>query len=215
MPPANLSLRPNFEYTKVDGAQKKRARCLHCDEYSYTQNSTREKEHLETYKGLKALAQNTNIPAIKQQKLDNTIFVRILADRKAKIDEQLASCIFQTNKPLSLFDDNCWLRFFQDNFGYTPPSSSTISGPLLEKVYKSTKEEVKAELSSSAFLGLVMDESTNINQHRIINTSVVTNSNDAWYWKNKEAAEGKLGAKELTALAIKAREDITEHNLTR
>jgi hypothetical protein len=114
-----------------------------------------------------------------------------------------------------LFDDDCWLRFFQDNFGYTPPSSSTISGPLLEKVYKSTKEEVKAELSSLAFLGLVMDESTNINQHRIINTLVITNSNDAWYWKNKEAAEGKLGAKELTALAIEAGEDITEHDLTR
>jgi hypothetical protein len=79
----------------------------------------------------------------------------------------------------------------------------------------STKEEVKAELSSSAFLGLVMDESININQHRIINTSVITNSNDAWYWKNKEAAEGKLGAKELTALAIEAGEDMTEHDLTR
>jgi hypothetical protein len=52
---------------------------------------------------------------------------------------------------------------FKTTFGYTPPSSTTILGLLLDKFYKSAKIEVKAQLSSSPFLGLVIDEFTNIN----------------------------------------------------
>jgi hypothetical protein len=140
---------------------------------------------------------------------------RVSADRKSRIDEQLTSCLFQTGKPLSMFDDDCWIQFFQKNFGYTPPHSKTILGPLLDKVYESAKTEVKAELSSSPFLGLIMDESTNINQNRIINTSVVTNTGNSFYWKNTEAEEGKLGAKELAAHAIRTGEEITDGDLTR
>lgn len=58
-----------------------------------------------------------------------------------------------------------------------------------------------------------MDESTNINQNRIINTSVVTSTGETFYWKNIEAAEGKLGAKELTDHALKTAEDITDGNM--
>jgi hypothetical protein len=69
----------------------------------------------------------------------------------------------------------------QDNFGYTPPYLRTISETLLPKAYESAKAKVKAELSSSLFLGLIIDESTNINQSRIINTLVVTSSRDTFY----------------------------------
>jgi hypothetical protein len=112
-----------------------------------------------------------------------------------------------------MFDDECWIDFFQENFGYTPPHSRTISETLLNKVHTSAFADVKAELSSSPFLGLVMDESTNINQNRIINTSVVTSTGETFYWKNIEAAEGKLGAKELTDHALKTAEDITDGNM--
>jgi hypothetical protein len=206
----NTSLRPNFEYTKVDNAQKKRARCLHCDNYSYAQNSTREKEHLTTCLGLQASLKG---PALKQQKLDDVLATRISGNRKAQIDQQLASCLFQTGKPPSMFNDDCWIEFFQDNFGYTPPHSRTISETLLPKVYDFAKAELKAELSASPFLGLIMDESTNINQNRIINTSVVTSSGDTFYWKNTEAEAGKLGAKELTAYIIETGHEITDRNM--
>ena len=212
MPAVNSSLRINFEYTKLDNAQKKRAKCLHCNSYSYAQNATREKEHLLLCTGYQAFCKGT---ALKQQKLDNSMVIQVSNDRKTQIDEHLASCLFQTGKPLSMFDDDCWIQFFQKNFGYTPPHSKTISGTLLNKVYESAKIEVKAELSSSPFLGLVIDESTNINQNRIINTLVITNTGKSFYWKNIEAEEGKLGAKELTAHAIEAGAEITNGDLTK
>jgi hypothetical protein len=80
-----------------------------------------------------------------------------------------------------MFNDDCWIQFFQKNFGYTPPYSKTISRTLLNKVYESAKIEVKAKLSLSPFLKLVIDESTNINQNRIINTSVITNTSKSFY----------------------------------
>jgi hypothetical protein len=112
-----------------------------------------------------------------------------------------------------MFNDNCWIEFFQDNFGYTPPYSRTILEILLPKAYESAKAEVKAELSSSLFLGLIMDESTNINQSRIINTLIITSFRDTFYWKNTEAKTGKLGAKELAAQAIETGNDITNGSI--
>jgi hypothetical protein len=106
MPAINPSLRPNFEYTKLDNAQKKRAKCLHCDSYSNAQNATREKEYLTVCQGYQAFCKGTAL-ALKQQKLDDTMVIRLSADRSRRIDEQLATCLFQTGKPLSMFNNKC------------------------------------------------------------------------------------------------------------
>lgn len=84
MPAINPSLRPNFEYTKLDNAQKKRAKCLHCDSYSYAQNATREKEHLTVCQGYQAFCKGTAL-ALKQQKLDDTMVIRLSADRSRRL----------------------------------------------------------------------------------------------------------------------------------
>ena len=48
----------------------------------------------------------------------------------------------------------------------------------------------------------MIDESTNIASHRIINTSIVTNNSNCFYISNIEADLSKLGAKELAIGAV-------------
>ena len=64
-------------------------------------------------------------------------------------------------------------------------------------------------------LCIVIDESTDIANHRIINTSVVTDSGVSIYHSNKEAEEGKMGAEELAAYTVEEAKDITGGNLSK
>ena len=57
-------------------------------------------------------------------------------------------------------------------------------------------------------LCIVTDESTNIANYRIINTSIVIDSGVSIYHLNKEVEEGKIRAKELAAHTIKEAKDI-------
>jgi hypothetical protein len=57
-------------------------------------------------------------------------------------------------------------------------------------------------------LCIVIDESTNIANYRIINTSIVIDSRVSTYHLNKEAEEGKIEAKELAAYTVKEAKDI-------
>src|ERR1700722_3760008 len=151
----------------------------------------------------------------KQRRLDETMVIRISEERRERIDKELAQCLFQSGKPLSLFEHNCWKDFFKQNFGYTLPSRFKISRPLLDECYDSTKQDVSQELSSSSSLSLVIDESTNISKNRIINTSVVLPSSKSFYWSNIEANVGKMGAEELTDHIIKTAKDITNTQLSK
>jgi len=80
-----------------------------------------------------------------------------------------------------MFEEECWIKFFSKNFGYTPPSTKVLSNSLLDEVYTNVKEEVKSKLRSSPYLCLVIDESTNIATNRVINTSIVTHNAESFY----------------------------------
>jgi hypothetical protein len=64
-------------------------------------------------------------------------------------------------------------------------------------------------------LCIVIDESTNIANHRIINTSIVIDSRVSIYHLNKEVEEGKIGAKELTAHIVEEAKDIICRDLSK
>jgi hypothetical protein len=70
-------------------------------------------------------------------------------------------------------------------------------------------------LSSSSSLCITTDESTDIANHRIINTSAVTDSGVSIYYSNKEAEEGKLGAEELVAHTVEEAKEITSRDLSK
>lgn len=114
-----------------------------------------------------------------------------------------------------MFEEECWIKFFNKNFGYTPLSTKALSDSLLDEVYTNVKEEVKSKLRSSPYLCLVTDESTNIATNRVINTSVVTHNAESFYQSNIEAKEGTIGAKELVAYTIGQAKEITKGDLLR
>jgi hypothetical protein len=185
MPPQNLSLRKHFVYTDV-GAKSLKATCIHCDTYkNLAKNPTREQKHLDVdFPVLKAQreGEDLNLPAAKrQQTIDNSLIPRIPILQKAQIDKELASCLYQTARPFSIFEEECWIKFFNKNFGYIPPSTKVLSDSLLDKVYTDVKEEAKSKLHSSPYLCLVTDESTDISTNRVINTSVVIYNTESFY----------------------------------
>src|SRR5439155_4187207 len=64
---------------------------------------------------------------------------------------------------------------------YKLPSRHAIAGPLLDTVYMQVKTEVDSYLSSTRFLNVITDESTNINKNRISNISVHTDFGSLFY----------------------------------
>jgi hypothetical protein len=105
----------------------------------------------------------------------------VLADKKARIDKELATCLYKSGRPLSFFEDDYWKEFFKKNFGYTPPSSWALSNTLLDEAYDECKGQVKNQLCAAYSLSLIIDESTDIAYNRIINTSIVTNIGESYY----------------------------------
>jgi hypothetical protein len=220
MTPPLAYLAHHFEYSKPTDSRKiGKAKCLRCENYDKAINTTREEQHLQRCLGYKAYKETAGKeegnPNKRQRLLDESIPIRVTHERAARIDEQLAFCIYKSGKQFNLFEDDCWVKFFKDNFGYTPPSRKDLAGPLLIQAHKNMKEKVKLVLSSSSSLCVVTDESTNIANHRIINTSIVTESGVSIYHSNKEADEGKMGAKELAAHTVEEAKDITDGDLSK
>jgi Protein of unknown function (DUF 659) len=220
MTPPLAHLPHHFRYSEpTDGQKLGKAKCLHCENYNKAINSTREEQHLQRCLGYKAhreaVGKEEGNPNKRQRLLDESIPIRITHERAARIDEQLAFCIYKSGRQFNLFEDDCWVKFFKDNFGYTPPSRKDLAGPLLIQAHKNIEEKVKLVLSSSSSLCIVTDESTDIANHRIINTSIVTDSGVSIYHSNKEAEDGKMGAEELAAHTIEEAKDITSGDLSK
>ena len=131
MPLENTLLKHHFSYKDI-GAKCLRAICLHYDTYKdKAKSATREQDHynncpvlLREKEETGTLGQSLN-PAKWQRTLtlDSDFISMISADKKTRIDKELAACLYKSGRPLSLFDDDCWKDFFKKNFGYTPPSS--------------------------------------------------------------------------------------------
>jgi hypothetical protein len=210
----SLDVHENFIYIIDPNLKNERTKCKHCTEYNIAKSTSREAKHLEECLGYIVWMRGQDRPTKRQKTLNDTI-ARISSERKTQIDKDLAMCIFTTGKPLSLFNDDCWIQFFKNHFGYTLPSQSTISGPLLDLSYETTKNQLVSLLSASPSFGLVIDESTNISLNRIINTSIITSSGESFYWSNMEAVVGKIGAKELAEHTIQVTKEITHGDISK
>jgi ferredoxin-fold anticodon binding domain-containing protein len=62
-------------------------------------------------------------------------------------------------------------------------------------------------------LNLVIDESTNISNNRIINTSTITNNGNCFYILNIKVELSKLKAEELVDKAVDIAKKITKEDL--
>jgi hypothetical protein len=122
--------------------------------------------------------------------------------------------MYKTRRPFTAFEDDAGTDFFAE-FGYKPPSLTMLSTTLLDQAYTKIETTVELQLSASYTLNVVTDESTNISNNRIINTSVVTNNSNCFYISNIKAEPRKLGAKELVDTVIKIVKRITHKDLSK
>jgi hypothetical protein len=86
---------------------------------------------------------------------------------------------------------------------------------LLDDCYTKIEAAVEVQLSTSNILNLVTDESTNISNNRIINTSVIIYNSSSFYISNIEAEPGKLGAEEVVDYTITQAKKFTKGDLSK
>ena len=92
---------------------------------------------------------------------------------------------------------------------YKTLSLSKLSTTLLDQAYTKIKIAVTLQLCASYSLNLVINESTNISRHRIINTFAITNNSNCFYILNIKLETSKLKAKELAKQAVFIAKKIT------
>lgn len=217
MPPGRLpnsAIHKYFTYKPPENGKKLSvAVCRLCGGHNQAQNTSREEKHL--------LEQCTKYHEIQQStasklqtKLPQHHTKSISSEQKHRIDQKLAFAIFKTGRPFTLFEDSAWLDFFSE-FGYSPPSATTLSQRLLEEAFTKVEEQVNYQLRSSPFLNLITDESTDISGNRIINTSITTTTGDSFYISNLEAKAARLGAEELAEHTITIAKQVTNGNLSK
>jgi hypothetical protein len=117
-------------------------------------------------------------------------------------------------KPFSLFESEKWIDAFAE-LAYKPPRKDTIGGPLLEKLYESIRQRVKDEiLKSGSLINIAVDESTNISNERIQNTSIITMDGQSFHWLSKDLGSTQQSADEIAKAVLTNLVDMTDGDLS-
>jgi hypothetical protein len=210
----NPAVHKHFVYKRPENGKKLSvAVCRLCGGHNQARNTSREEKHLLSQcPKYHKLSETTGLKL--QTNLPHHFAKSISSEQKRRIDQKLAFAIFKTGRPFTLFEDSAWLDLFSE-FGYSPPSATTLSEKFLEEAFIEVEKEVNYQLRVSPFLNIVTDESTDISGNRIINTSMITTSGDSFYISNLEAEVGKLGAEEWAEYTIKTAKQITNGDLSK
>ena len=104
-----------------------------------------------------------------------------------------------------------FIIFATDNL-YRPPNQFLIGGDLLDQQYTEVKGKVDTLLRGQDSLNFVLDESTNISSHRIINLSVVIPRYRSIFLANESVGKEDLTASFFANWFIQR---ASEYNLTR
>jgi hypothetical protein len=112
-----------------------------------------------------------------------------------------------------MFNTLEWRAFFIA-LGYETPHRKTLARSILDACYKDIKAQVTTVINSSANLGIVADESTNISGTRIKNVSVIYKG-ASYFWSNQSLKDkNTTAANGIKSVKDKALE-ITNGNLKR
>ena len=96
------------------------------------------------------------------------------AEKKAALDTKFALACYAEGRPFNIYSS----RYTKDalhslNPSYTPPHRKAIAGHLLDKVYDKIKYQVQVLIDSQPFINIITDESSNINDARVSNISLL------------------------------------------
>jgi hypothetical protein len=133
---------------------------------------------------------------------------------KESIDLAFAKAVICSMKPYSMFESDEWEEAFR-KLGYQPPSRNVIAGPLLEKLYNIVRQRVKEEiLRPGNPINVVVDESTNVSNERIQNTSIVTMDGRSFHWLSEDLGSAQQSADEIAKTILAHLIEITEGDLS-
>src|SRR5439155_6012647 len=122
---------------------------------------------------------------------------RLTDQQKKDIDVLAAKWCFLGNHSFNMIESPAGKKFLHAlHPAYKAPSRKTLSGPLLDKVYKMTKTRTNEMISGMGTLNIVTDESSNIRNNRIYNISLHTPSGRIHY------VSKDIQSKQMTATAV-------------
>jgi hypothetical protein len=133
--------------------------------------------------------------------------------KKALLNRKFALALYTTSKSFSTFEDPTWTDFFK-KLGYVPPTRQSLAKPLLNSVYKETKEKVK-EVARGSDIGLVTDELTDVSLNRLANYSIVLLDGTSFYWKTVDVHKQTQDAVHIAEGAIQVGKEVTSSQLKR
>lgn len=198
----------------VDADQKKWGTCKLCSAWkNRSHNSSREKQHLKGCPGHQELeAAESRATALKQQKIDKSFTAKDM--KKQLADERAAEAVYASNRPFSLYDTPEF-RILFSTFGYVPPTRKRLAGELLDSTFLKVQERVKALVDKwiRNGVGIISDESTNVNGNRIQNICVVLPDAErtVLLWNAAEVISKLYNADEIVKWLILQANDITSN----
>jgi hypothetical protein len=201
----NPVLLHNFiEARDPEGGKSEKYTCIHCKSYSCT-NSKRAIEHLtkcpQYHQSLPTSLSNSlpNEPLeqpVKQQLTFQLEASTLSNIKKQKLDRAAALAIYMGAHPFTLFDDyyiRQFISLLSDSL-YTTPNRRQISNDLLDEIYQDLQSKILSLLEQQKSLQFVLDESSDLNHHRMINISVVIPGFGSFYLENEHIGDQALNA---------------------
>lgn len=167
-----------------------RARCKACN-YDRSWNTTELRKHISICPG------DQPTPTIKPTPQSKLSFKAV---NIKQLDTLFAKAMYTSVCSFSFFETPEWRALFQA-LEYQTPSQYRLQHELLDSCYLNMKEEVVTIFNASPYLGLITDESTNINNERIENMSVSCKGT-TYHWRSVSLGEKSANA-DATVNAVK------------
>lgn len=161
-------------------------------------NPTRCREHLELGKCPVYKPDGPHeLPDKKQKRLD------FGTQPKHLIWREIGYAIFVSGRPFSLVEDKHFRKVFQMlRPDFQLPDRKTLCTTILDDCYEHVNGQLREKLDGTRYLNVTFDESTNINDDRILTMSFSTR--DASYYYDSELfGDRRLTADEISEIVVK------------
>jgi len=191
--------------------------CRYCH-HKLVYNTGNMRRHLETCeKHLKVLREQiaSKNSASNPQRQRKLAIPTLTSAQKHEFDLLCARIPLLHGHSFALFECEDMVSLFRKALpAYKLPSRHAIAGPLLDTVYMQVKTEVDSYLSSTRFLNVITDESTNINKNRISNISVHTDFGSLFYI-SEDIGTLQMNAHNIAAWVKSHLRDLSRGNFAR
>ena len=135
-----------------------------------------------------------------------------LADQD-EADHLTAQVVYECGLSFTFFEHSTVLRLLRKlNPAYKPPKHYRLSEDLLNSVYASTKEKVNKIINAEDQLDVTFDETTNINNERVLNVAVTT-TQDAFYYHNTILSSDTIDNERTIDLVVSLLKNVSQDRL--